>query len=76
MDGYDRRDQIWRLQELHSLMWYDVGFMGSTLETFYDMQAGRMLAILLDNEDTAPDFTIRLDDDYFTASSIRRRGTR
>ena len=76
MDGYDRRDQIWRLQELHSLMWYDVGFMGSTLETFYDMQAGRMLAILLDNEDSAPDFSLRLEDDYFTASSIRRRGTR
>ncbi|MDX2425094.1 MAG: DUF1329 domain-containing protein, partial [Cycloclasticus sp.] len=31
MDGYDRRNQIWRLQELHSLMWYDVGFVGSTL---------------------------------------------
>ncbi len=76
MDGYDRRDQSWRLQELHSVMWYDVGFLGSTLETFYDMQAGRMLAILLDNEDTAPDFSIRLEDDYFTASSIRRRGTR
>ena len=76
MDGYDRRDQSWRLQELHSLMWYDVGFLGSTLETFYDMQAGRMLAILLDNEDDAPDFSIRLEDDYFTASSIRRRGTR
>ena len=76
MDGYDRRDQSWRLQELHSLMWYDVGFLGSTLETFYDMQAGRMLAILLDNEDSAPDFSIRLEDDYFTASSIRRRGTR
>ncbi len=76
MDGYDRRDQSWRLQELHSLMWYDVGFLGSTLETFYDMQAGRMLAILLDNEDSAPDFSIRLKDDYFTASSIRRRGTR
>ncbi|MBQ0720717.1 MAG: DUF1329 domain-containing protein [Gammaproteobacteria bacterium] len=76
MDGYDRRDASWRLQELHSIMWYDVGFLGSTLETFYDMQAGRMLAILLDNEDTAPDFSIRLNDDYFTASSIRRRGTR
>lgn len=76
MDGYDRRDQIWRLQELHTLMWYDVGFIGSTLETVYDMKAKRMLAMLIDNEDDAPDFSIRLKQSYFSPASVRRHGTR
>ena len=76
MDGYDRDGDIWRLQEIHSLMWYDVGFIGSTLETQYDMKADRMLALNVDNEDDAPDFSVRLKKSYFTPSSIRRRGVR
>ncbi|OUS13722.1 hypothetical protein A9Q89_01750 [Gammaproteobacteria bacterium 53_120_T64] len=76
MDGYDRKGDIWRLQEIHSVMWYDVGFIGSTLEIQYDMKANRMLALNLDNEDDAPDFSVRLRKSYFTPSSIRRRGIR
>ncbi len=76
MDGYDRDGDIWRLQEIHSLMWYDVGFLGSTLEIQYDMKAKRMLALNVDNEDDAPDFTVRLKKRYFTPASIRRRGVR
>jgi len=76
MDGYDHDGDIWRLQEIHSLMWYDVGFLGSTLEVQYDMSANRMLAMNLDNEMDAPDFSVRLKKRYFTPASIRRRGVR
>ena len=76
MDGYDRNNELWRLQEIHSLMWYDIGFLGSTLDVFYDLSANRMLAVYLDNEMDAPDFSVRLKKRYFTPASIRRRGVR
>lgn len=57
-------------------MWYDVGFLGSTLEVQYDLSANRMLALYIDNEMKAPDFSVRLKKRYFTPASIRRRGVR
>ena len=76
MDGYDHNNDLWRLQEIHNLMWYDVGFLGSTLDVHYDLSANRMLALYVDNEMDAPDFTVRLKKRYFTPASIRRRGVR
>jgi len=76
MDGYDNDNDIWRLQEIHSLMWYDVGFLGSTLDVHYDMSANRMLLLYLDNEVDAPDFSVRLKKRYFTPASMRRRSVR
>ncbi|MGD9984954.1 MAG: DUF1329 domain-containing protein [Porticoccaceae bacterium] len=76
VDGYDRRNQLWRYYELHPVNYYDVGFVASTIENQYDMSAGRMVILGLDNEDTAPDFTFRATDDYFTPAEVRRQGVR
>ena len=75
-DMYDRRNQLWRLYELHSVMYYDQGYLDSTIENQYDMQAGRMVILGLDNEDKAPDPSFRAPDDYFTPDEVRRRGVR
>ena len=75
-DHYDRRNELWRLYELHPVMYQDVGFLDSTIENQYDMQAGRMVILGLDNEDGAPKFDFRGSDDYFTPGEIRRRGIR
>ena len=75
VDGYDRRNQIWRHWESHDVMYYDVGFMNAAAEFQYDMQAGRMLALMWD-KDNAPDFTWREGDNYFTPASVRRHGVR
>jgi len=75
-DNYDRRNQLWRLYELHSVMYYDQGYLDSTIENQHDMQAGRMVILGLDNEDTAPNPNFRAADDYFTPAEIRRRGVR
>jgi hypothetical protein len=75
-DHYDRRNQLWRLYELHPVMYQDVGYLDSTIENQYDMQAGRMVILGLDNEDGAPKFDFRAGDDYFTPGEIRRRGIR
>ena len=51
VDCYDNRDQLWRVQEGHSINYYDVPTFWTTLETTYDLQAGRYLALGLDNEE-------------------------
>ena len=74
-DSYDRRGQIWRYWEDHDVMYYDIGFMAPAAEFQYDMQAGRMVALLFDKANP-PDFTGRWEDKYFTPASIRRNGVR
>lgn len=75
-DGYDRRNELWRLYELHPVVYTDTGFMASTIENQYDMNAGRMVILGLDNEDAAPDFSWRAESSYFTPGAIRRSGVR
>ena len=50
-DCYDTRDKLWRVQEGHSINYYEVPTFWTTLETTYDLQAGRYLALGLDNEE-------------------------
>jgi hypothetical protein len=51
VDVYDRRDQLWRWQEGHSVMSYDKAVMGAAGETIYDLQSNRYLAQAFNNED-------------------------
>jgi len=77
VDCYDGRDQLWRVQEGHSINYYDVPTFWSTLETTYDLQAGRYLALGFDNEEPMTvDFNLKRTTADFTPSSISRRGTR
>lgn len=75
VDGYDRRGNIWRHWESHSVFFYDIGFFHPITDIQYDMNAGRMLALMFD-KDRAPDFSWRSDPSYFTPASVRRRGVR
>jgi hypothetical protein len=77
VDCYDGRDQLWRVQEGHSINHYELPTFWSTLETTYDLQSGRYLALGLDNEDSMPiDFDLKRTTADFTPSAIQRRGTR
>ncbi|MGB5146357.1 MAG: DUF1329 domain-containing protein, partial [Porticoccaceae bacterium] len=69
-------NQLWRYYELHPVNYYDIGYVGSTIEDQYDLSAGRMVILGLDNEDSAPDFSFRAPDDYFTPDEVRRQGVR
>lgn len=75
MDSYDRRGNLWRHWESHSVFFYDIGFFHPITDIQYDMNAGRMLALMFD-KDRAPDFSWREDASYFTPASVRRRGVR
>jgi Protein of unknown function (DUF1329) len=77
VDCYDNRDQLWRVQEGHSIEYYDVPTFWTTLETTYDLQAGRYLALGLDNEEPMTvNFGAKLTAADFTPAAIANRGTR
>ncbi|MGQ0383456.1 MAG: DUF1329 domain-containing protein [Gammaproteobacteria bacterium] len=77
VDCYDNRDQLWRVQEGHSINYYEIPTFWTTLELTYDLQAGRYLALGLDNEEPVTvNFTARRTGADFTPAAIARRGTR
>jgi len=76
MDLYDNRDQLWRVSEGHVVNYYEVPTLFTTLEVHTDLQAGRYLAIGLDNESSMYDFDAKLTMDEFTPGALRREGRR
>lgn len=75
-DNYDNRDQLWRVSEAHSINYYEVPTFWTTLETHYDLQSGRYLALGLDNESEMYDFGITRTDQDYSPGALRRAGRR
>jgi len=76
MDQYDNRDQLWRVSEGHVINYYDVPTLWTALEVHTDLQAGRYLAIGLDNENPTYEFGIKRTLADFTPDALRRAGKR
>lgn len=77
VDCYDNRDQMWRVQEAHSINYYEIPTFWTTLELTYDLQSGRYLALGLDNEEPQTVlFGVKRTAADFTPAAIARRGTR
>lgn len=76
VDQYDRRGNLWRVSEGFPINYYDVPTLWSTLEVHTDLQAGRYLAIGLDNESRMYDFNLKRSAQDFTPAALRREGTR
>ena len=76
VDQYDSRGQIWRVSEAHCINYYDALTFWSTLEVHTDLQAGRYLAIGLDNEGPMYDFTIQRTPADYGPDTLRRAGIR
>jgi hypothetical protein len=77
VDCYDNRDQLWRVQEGHSINYYDVPTFWTTVELTLDLQSGRYLAIGLNNEERSTyDFNVQYRPADFGPSSLRRSGIR
>lgn len=75
-DQYDKRDQLWRVSEGFVINYYDLPALWTTLEVHTDLQAGRYLAIGLDNEYPMYDFGIQRTLDDYTPAALRREGVR
>ena len=76
VDQYDNRDQLWRVSEGHVINYYDIPMLWTTLEVHTDLQAGRYLAIGLDNESSMYDFDIKRTIEDYTPAALRREGKR
>ena len=76
VDQYDRRGNLWRVSEGFSINYYNVPTFWSTLEVHTDLQAGRYLAIGLDNESRMYDFNLKRTAKDFTPAALRRDGKR
>lgn len=76
VDKYDNRDQLWRVDELHSLNYYDVPFVAPGLELHYDLQSGRYIAMGLRNEEAKVYEPIVRSPADFTPDALRTKGTR
>ena len=73
-DLYDKNGALIGLQEGHSINYYDVPMLGSTLETVYDFPGDRYFADGLDNNEKMYDFNAKLAPIDFTPQALRRSG--
>jgi hypothetical protein len=76
VDQYDRRGNMWRVSEGFPINYYDVPTLWSTLEVHTDLQAGRYLALGLDNESRMYDFNLKRTSKDYTPAALRREGLR
>jgi Protein of unknown function (DUF1329) len=77
VDCYDRRGQLYRVQEGHVINYYDVPTLWTTLELVMDLTNGRYLALGLTNEESKSyDFTIKRTPADYQPSALQMRGVR
>lgn len=77
VDCYDRRGQLYRVQEGHAMQFFDVPSLWTSLETVMDLSNGRYLALGLQNEEPRSyDFTVKYTAADFQPSQLQRRGVR
>ena len=75
-DIYDNRDQLWRVSEGHVINYYQKPLIWPTLEIHTDLQAGRYLALGLNNEYDMCTYDIEVTSRDFTPGALRREGLR
>ncbi|MDD2088719.1 DUF1329 domain-containing protein [Pseudomonas guariconensis] len=77
IDQYDGRGQLWRVSEAHAQDYYNVQVPWYTLETIYDLQSGRYLALGMKNEEKrAYDFGFSASKSDFQPAALRQDGVR
>ena len=77
IDHYDGRGQLWRVAEAHAEDYYDKQVPWYALETLYDLQSGRYLALGMKNEEkSAYDFGFTATTSDFTPAALRQDGVR
>ena len=76
VDQYDNRDQLWRVSEGHVINYYDVPTLWTTAEVHTDLQAGRYIAMGLNNEEQMTKFDLKRSTSDYSPSALRREGRR
>ena len=77
IDHYDGRGQLWRVAEAHAENYYDKQVPWYALETLYDLQSGRYLALGMKNEEkSAYDFGFSASKSEFQPGNLGQDGIR
>ena len=77
IDHYDGRGELWRVAEAHNVMYYDYTVPWYAIETLYDLNSGRYLALGLDNEEPSSyNFGFERSSQDYTPAALRRDGVR
>jgi len=77
IDHYDGRGELWRVGEAHAIQRYADGVLGYTMETLYDLIAGRYLAMGANNEERSNySYGYELTSAEFTPTALRQSGVR
>ena len=77
IDHYDGRGQLWRVAEAHAENYYDKQVPWYALETLYDLQSGRYLALGMKNEEkSAYNFGFTASTADFSPAALRQSGVR
>ncbi len=77
IDHYDGRGQLWRVGEAHAESYYNVQVPWYAVETLYDLQSGRYMALGMKNEEKkAYDFGFTATKNDFTPAALRQAGVR
>jgi hypothetical protein len=77
IDHYDGRGSLWRVAEAHAQYYYDKQVPWYTLETLYDLQSGRYLALGMKNEEKQSyEFGSPAKESDYTPAALRQAGVR
>jgi hypothetical protein len=77
IDHYDGRGTLWRVAEAHAQYYYDKQVPWYTLETLYDLQSGRYLALGMKNEEKQSyEFDYPAKESDYTPAALRQAGVR
>ena len=77
IDLYDGRGNLWRVQEAHHIQYYNSTVPWYAMETVYDLQNGRYLALGLENEEEQGIiFDIETSKVDWKPQALRRAGRR
>ncbi|HEX4648568.1 MAG TPA: DUF1329 domain-containing protein [Steroidobacteraceae bacterium] len=77
VDCYDRRGQLYRVQEGHAMNYYNLPSLWTALELVMDLSNGRYLALGLQSEEPRSyDFSIKRTPADYQPSVLERRGIR
>ena len=77
IDHYDGRGELWRVAESHNVYYYDQKVPWYAIETLYDLNSGRYLALGLDNEEKGGyEYNFERTYSDYTPAALRRGGVR
>ncbi|MBO3274315.1 DUF1329 domain-containing protein [Pseudomonas schmalbachii] len=77
IDHYDGRGLLWRVAEAHAMQMYDYQVPYYALETLYDLQSGRYLALGLTNQEKHfYNFNFQASNADYSPAALRNMGVR